>query len=118
MAVEPQSEAQQLMRMMNELTVQLNTMQQQQAQERAATQQQIQQLQQKFSSSTPTSGGLPASTPTNPPADQSTGAPAESRATKKKPTLPDPPRFNGNRKRFRTWELEMRNKLDIDGPAI
>lgn len=38
--------------------------------------------------------------------------------TKKKPTLPDPPRFNGLRKKFRAWELEMRSKLRVDGTAI
>jgi hypothetical protein len=104
--------------MVNQLTIQLNTMQQQQAQERAATQQQIQMLQQRLSSFTPTSEGSPAGSPTDPPVNQSTNLPAENRVAKKKPTLPDPPRFNGIRKRFRTWELEMRNKLDIDGPAI
>jgi hypothetical protein len=38
--------------------------------------------------------------------------------TKKKPTLPDPMRFNGDRKEFPAWLLEMRNKLKTDGAAI
>jgi hypothetical protein len=39
-------------------------------------------------------------------------------ATKKKMTLPDPPRFDGTRKKFRTWKQEMESKLETDGPAI
>jgi hypothetical protein len=37
---------------------------------------------------------------------------------KKKATLPDPPRFDGNRKEFPAWLLELRYKLETDGPAI
>lgn len=43
---------------------------------------------------------------------------AGNRSEKRKPTLPDPQRFNGNRKDFRTWQLEMQSKLRVDGPAI
>ncbi|KAK4236642.1 hypothetical protein C8A03DRAFT_16726, partial [Achaetomium macrosporum] len=38
--------------------------------------------------------------------------------TKKRPTLPDPPRFDGVRRKFRTWKQEMESKLETDGPAI
>jgi len=37
---------------------------------------------------------------------------------KKKPTLPEPPRFEGTRLVFRTWLCEMKNKLRVDGGAI
>lgn len=37
---------------------------------------------------------------------------------KKKPTLPEPPRFEGARLVFRTWLCEMKNKLRVDGGAI
>jgi hypothetical protein len=30
-------------------------------------------------------------------------------------TLPDPPRFDGNRKNYRSWKLEMEGKLRTDG---
>ncbi|KAK4117936.1 hypothetical protein N657DRAFT_540960, partial [Parathielavia appendiculata] len=33
----------------------------------------------------------------------------------KKMTLPDPPRFDGNRKNYRSWKLEMEGKLRTDG---
>lgn len=38
--------------------------------------------------------------------------------TKKKPTLPNPQRFDGTRREFRAWLLEMRSKLHVDGPAL
>lgn len=34
---------------------------------------------------------------------------------RKKMILPDPPRFDGNRKKFRNWKLEMVGKLRTDG---
>ena len=35
-----------------------------------------------------------------------------------RPTLPDPPCFDGKRSNFPTWLLEIGNKLDTDGAAI
>jgi hypothetical protein len=35
--------------------------------------------------------------------------------TKKKITLPDPLRFDRNRKKYRNWRLEMEGKLYTDG---
>ncbi len=40
------------------------------------------------------------------------------RATKRKATLPDPQQFDGNYRKFRTWQLEMQSKLWVDGPAL
>ncbi|CEJ92881.1 hypothetical protein VHEMI08509 [[Torrubiella] hemipterigena] len=37
---------------------------------------------------------------------------------KKKPTLPDPKLFDGNRRNFQVWQLEMESKLRVDGPAL
>ncbi|KAK4232987.1 hypothetical protein C8A03DRAFT_19842, partial [Achaetomium macrosporum] len=37
---------------------------------------------------------------------------------KKWPTLSDPAKFDGNRKEFPPWLLDMKYKLEIDGPAI
>ena len=42
------------------------------------------------------------------------GAPA----MKPKPSLPNPPKFDGNRQKFRVWELEMKEKLHNDSEAI
>ena len=56
----------------------------------------------------------PVITPTPPPA-----APISMPAIiKRKPTLLDPPRFNGDRRKFRTWLLEIKGKLYTDGAAI
>ncbi len=89
-----------------------------QAQERETTQAHIKALQETIASlqatptttpQSPTPPALPAVTvtPPSPP-----GRP------KKKATLPDPPRFDGTRKKFRTWKQEMESKLETDGPAI
>ena len=37
---------------------------------------------------------------------------------KPKPSLPNPPKFDGNRQKFRVWELEMKEKLHNDSEAI
>lgn len=47
-----------------------------------------------------------------------TGEIAEERLSKRKATLPNPQRFDGTRRKFRAWQLEMRSKLRVDGPAI
>ncbi|KJZ68044.1 hypothetical protein HIM_12566 [Hirsutella minnesotensis 3608] len=43
---------------------------------------------------------------------------SEQKPAKRKPTLPDPQRFDGTRKKFRAWQLEMQSKLRVDGVAI
>ena len=37
---------------------------------------------------------------------------------KKKPVLPDPPKFDRKRSTYRIWGLEMKNKLEVDGDVI
>lgn len=42
----------------------------------------------------------------------------ETAQAKKKPTIPDPKLFDGNRRNFRAWQLAMESKLRVDGPAL
>jgi len=89
-----------------------------QAHEREVTQAHIKALQETIASlqatpsttpQSPTPPALPtvAITPPSPPGQ-----------TKKKMTLPDPPRFDGNRKKYRNWRLEMEGKLRTDGRLL
>ena len=122
----------QLAQLMQLLTTQLGTiqagqseqaqrfaeMEARQAQEREATQAHIKALQETIASLQAT----PAATPQSPappalPAVTTT-PPSPPGQTKKKMTLPDPPRFDGTRKKFRTWKQEMEGKLETDGLAI
>jgi hypothetical protein len=89
-----------------------------QAQEREATQAHIKALQETIASLQAT----PATTPRSPtppalPAFTVT-PPSPPGQTKKKMTLPDPPRFDGNRKKYRNWRLEMEGKLRSDGTLL
>ena len=111
----PLSEAQQVQQMMAQMLGQINNMQARQAEEREATRHQIEVLQ----------GSLTAlqdkSTPVTTPSTQETtkgfDAPPPAQ-TKKKATLPDPPRFDGIRRKFRAWKQEMESKLETDGAVI
>jgi len=38
--------------------------------------------------------------------------------SKKKPTIPNPKLFDGNRRNFQAWQLAMESKLQVDGPAL
>ncbi|KAK3896772.1 hypothetical protein C8A05DRAFT_20328 [Staphylotrichum tortipilum] len=106
-----------------------------QANEREATKMQIRVLQDKVASllgtptTTPQSLTLPAPleaivTPPGvvpmPPAppEVTIAPPSAPGQTKKRATLPDPPRFDGNRSKFPAWLLEMQNKLQTDGEAL
>lgn len=62
-------------------------------------------------------GATPAIT-TSPLVTPEEGPPTQDRPPKKKATLPDPPRFEGARRKFPAWYLEMENKLLTDGEAI
>lgn len=64
---------------------------------------------------------LPSITPVTDTDPQGLGRPEVVRSDvvrKKRSTLPDPPKFNGQRSGFRAWLLEMRSKLRVDGEAI
>lgn len=120
----PLNLAQMMVQMMN----QMNDMRAEQASEREAMRVQIRALQENVASlqttpvatpQTPTPPALPGVSvmPPAPPGVTVT-PPSPPGQTKKKATLPDPPRFDGTRKKFRTWKQEMESKLETDGPAI
>jgi hypothetical protein len=104
--------------MMAQVLGQISNIQAEQALEREATRLQIQVLQENIASLRAT----PATTPQTPTPPAFPGVtltpPSPPGQTKKKATLPDPPRFDGNRKKFRTWKQEIESKLETDGPAI
>lgn len=60
----------------------------------------------------------PVLTVTSPSSGTVAGELAEERLSKRKATLPNPQRFDGTRRKFRAWQLEMRSKLRVDGHAI
>jgi hypothetical protein len=91
--------------------------------EQAADRQTIRTLQENFATAPTTvttaqttATATPLSTVIGTTATDTTSA--ETAQKKKKPTLPDPPRFEGIRKKFRAWREEMESKLETDGPAI
>ncbi|KAK4097644.1 hypothetical protein N658DRAFT_500251 [Parathielavia hyrcaniae] len=99
----------------SEQTRRLTEIEERQAQERETTQAHIKALQETIASLQAT----PATTPQSPTPPALPGftvtPPSPPGQTKKKMTLPDPPRFDGNRKKFRNWRLEMEGKLRTYG---
>lgn len=93
-----------------QLLEQLNRVRAEQEAERRDNQAQIQSLQSKVSSLQSAQA-----TPATPNANTSHD---EVPPRRKKPSLPDPPKFGGLRSGFRAWYLEMKNKLTVDGPSI
>lgn len=126
-----------LAQLLIQLTEQFASFRQEQIREREHFAQQLAELRASQAQAQPHAregGGQPpfdqnndTPSPTNPPPSGSPSVPENSPAainttndatTRRKPSLPDPPRFTGLRRRFRAWELEMRSKLQVDGPAI
>ncbi|KAJ6436802.1 retrovirus polyprotein [Purpureocillium lavendulum] len=118
----PGRTSQMLMQMMSQMSEQLQSMQaSQQAlraereMDREETRSQIRAIQSAIAT--------PAATP-HPPAPTITepeprcSIPREMAPAKRKPTLPDPQRFDGSRRKFRAWQLEMQSKLRADGLAL
>lgn len=114
-----------LLQMISRLTNQLHDLQTHQVQAQENYQTQIRQLHEGLNAlrqnqhtplssfhRTPSEFPLPESPPIGP---MSIPVPGY---TKRKATLPDPPKFDGTRKAFRAWLLEMRNKLRVDGQVI
>ncbi|KAK4170789.1 hypothetical protein QBC36DRAFT_341288 [Triangularia setosa] len=142
MNTDAQPEESQMAQLMQQLVTQLSTIQTERAQERAQFAQQLADIQaeqrneRKASRAqiralqetvTSLQKALPPATllNTNPTEAVSTYTPEEpssaqitTNAMRKKPILPDPPKFNGSRLNFRAWYLEMKNKLSVDGPAL
>jgi hypothetical protein len=129
MPMEPEAEAQSLVQMMARMMSQMDDIRAEQASEREAMRVQIRVLQENVASlqATPTTTPL-SPTPPALPTPQGPTIPALPTVTvtpssppgqtKKRATLPDPPRFDGTRKKFRTWKQEMESKLETDGLAI
>jgi hypothetical protein len=104
--------------MMAQMMSQMNDMRAEQASEREAMRTQIRALQENVASLQTTPTNTPQS-PTPPPLPAFTVTPPSPPGRLKgKATLPDPPRFDGTRKKFRTWKQEMESKLETDGLAI
>jgi hypothetical protein len=102
-----------------QLTRQLSAIREDQAADREAYRTQIQAIQELLVQRRQTPS------PPNPPPELLTPnitsrqpSPPPIGTWKKKATLPDPPRFDGTRKNFRTWQLEIRSKLRVDGPVL
>ncbi|KAK4233026.1 hypothetical protein C8A03DRAFT_19813 [Achaetomium macrosporum] len=133
-SVGSQDGVQQLARMMAQMMGQINELRTEQGQRlaemenRLATEREtyntrIKELQESLASLRATPDGntprpsSPVSTPphASPPPPAPPVPPSQA---KKKPTLPDPAKFDGNRKEFPSWLLDMEYKLEIDGPAI
>jgi hypothetical protein len=107
------------MQMMAQVIEQMTNIQAEQANEREANRLQIRALQENLASLHTTPTTTPgASTPLPQPELKVTPPSPPAQAKKKKPTLPDPARFDGNRKEFPAWILEMENKLETDGETI
>ena len=115
--------AQQLLRMLNEMkenfAQEMATLRESQTSAQEANREQIRALQENIAT-LGAAVSTPASEEASPPYGQTNSDPSitPARQAKKKPTLPDPVRFDGNRKEFPSWLLEMQNKLETDGTAI
>ena len=127
--MEPEAESQSLVQMMARMMSQMDDIRAEQASEREAMRVQIKALQENVESlqgtpattpQSPTPPALPIPlSPTPPALPTVTVTPSSPPGqTKKKATLPDPPRFDGVRRKFPAWLLEMQNKLQTDGNAI
>jgi hypothetical protein len=106
------------MQMMAQILDQMNEIRTEQANEKEATRLQIQALQENLASLQATPGTTPRA-PTPPTLPRLTHTPPSPPGqAKKKMVLPDPPRFDGNRKKYRNWRLEMEGKLRTDGHLL
>lgn len=113
----PERTSQMLMQMMSQMSDQLRALRAEREADREEVRMQINALQSAIVT--------PTQTPHPPPVDtsqaqeeQTSSVDTDRQAKKKKPTLPDPLRFDGSRRKFRAWQLEMEGKLLVDGPVI
>ena len=103
-----------LMQMMSQMAEQLQALRAEREADREETRSQICALQSAIGTPAPTP--QPASSAIERECQHNTSP--QSIPTKKKPTIPDPKLFDGNRRNFRAWQLAMESKLRVDGPAI
>jgi hypothetical protein len=107
----PGRNAQLMLQMMTQMSEQLHALRAEREDDREAVQAQIQALQSAIAT--------PTSTPQPPVVRPEPRRPnSGDKTTRRKPVLPDPPKFNGTRKNFRPWYLEMRAKLSLDGHSF
>lgn len=135
----PSRTSQLFMQMMNQMSEQLQAIQREQQSlrteretDREETRTQIRTLQSaiatpNYTSSeeivnpTPQRTGLPPpilNVASPPPPTEQVEETQTRRTNRKKPTLPNPPKFDGTRRNFRPWHLEMRAKLTLDRDAF
>jgi hypothetical protein len=113
-SVEPASVT---MQALSEVMAQLQALRVEREADREEMRSQIRHLQATVLTSTPTSEPTAMSETVRNDTSHGTGVNDRTPA-KRKPTLPDPQRFDGSRKKFRAWQLEMQSKLRVDGAAI
>ncbi|KJZ69557.1 hypothetical protein HIM_11050 [Hirsutella minnesotensis 3608] len=105
-----------LMQMMNQMAEQIRNLRAEREADRDATRDQIRSLQESLTSSRPTPPDTESECRPEPLNELDRLLDAPTRKTR--PTLPDPPKFEGIRSKFRAWLSEMRNKLRVDGRVI
>lgn len=112
----PSQASQMMMQMMTQMSEELRALRAERETDREETRNQIRAIQSAIAT--------PALTPqpleplnTAKPEPQRSSSP-ERPSIKRKPILPDPPRFDGTRRKFRAWQLEMQSKLRVDDPAL
>jgi hypothetical protein len=103
------------MQMINQISEQMQAMRAERQADHEDMQTQIHALQSAIS--TPTITPQPATVPEIIRPEPQRSVSPES-PLKKKPTLPNPPKFDGTRRNFRPWYLEMRAKLSLDRCAF
>jgi hypothetical protein len=102
------------MHVLSEVMAQLQALRAEREADREEMRSQIRNLQNfEAAAATPTSTSEPA--PANVPFSIESFSQVQPR---QKPTLPDPPKFDGTRKNFRPWFLEMKAKLALDRKAF
>ncbi|KAM4055021.1 hypothetical protein HRG_010197 [Hirsutella rhossiliensis] len=104
------------MQMMSQMAEQLQSLRADRDADRDATREQIQLLQDSLTTSRPTPLGTESESRAEPLHEPNRLVDTSLRKTR--PTLPDPPRFEGVRSKFRAWLSEMKNKLRVDGRVI
>ncbi|OAQ59083.1 zinc knuckle domain-containing protein [Purpureocillium lilacinum] len=118
----PGRTSQMLMQMMSQMSEQLQNMQASQQNLRAEREADREEMRTQIRAmqsaiATPAQTPQPGATPIIRPGPQRSFS-SETILAKKKPTLPDPPKFDGTRKKFRPWYLEIRAKLIHDRGAF
>jgi hypothetical protein len=105
-----------VMQMMSQMAEQMQALRAEREADRDATREQIRMLQDRLTPARPTP--LETEPESRPEPLYDVGRLLTTPMRKTRPTLPDPPRFEGARPKFRAWLSEMKNKLRVDGRVI